>query len=88
MTLKTMQYIANLGWAVLPHSPNNLDLAPSDIHLLRPMNNVLCGEHGAIIAAVKLWFISTGADFHKHRMQAVIDCWQKCIAISGDYVEK
>jgi hypothetical protein len=31
---------------------------------------------------------STGADFYKRSMQAFVDCWWKCIANGGDYVER
>ena len=39
-------------------------------------------------AAVKAWVNSAGADFHKHSVQALVHCWEACIANSGDYVEK
>jgi hypothetical protein len=29
-----------------------------------------------------------GADFYECGMQALVQCWQKCIANGGDYVEK
>jgi hypothetical protein len=41
-----------------------------------------------MVRAVKHWAISTGADFYKRNMQALVHCWQNCIANGGDYVEK
>ena len=41
----------------------------------------------AIIAAVKEWVMTAGADFYKRRMQALDHCWQKCITNDGDYDE-
>ena len=89
--LKTVEHTANLGWTVLPHPPYSLDLAPPDFHLLRPMEDGLCGQHfssnDATTAAVKQWVISAGADFYESSMQAA-HCWSQCMATGGDYVEK
>jgi len=58
-------------------------LAPSDFHLFGPTKDGLRGQHfpsnDAVIQAVKQW-----ADFY----EALVHHWQKCIANSGDYVEK
>ena len=32
------------------------------------------------------WFSSTGADFYKHGMQALVHCLQKCRANGGDCI--
>ena len=38
-----------------------------------------CGQHfpsnNAIVAAVKQWVTSAGADFYEHVMQALVHCW-------------
>ena len=34
------------------------------------------------------WITSTSADAYERSMQAAVYRWQKCIANSGDYVEK
>jgi len=91
-SLKTKEHIANLGWTVLPHPPYSPDLARSDFHLLGPMKDGLRGQYfpsnDAVIRAVKQWATSAGADFYECGMQALVYCWQKCIANGGDYVEK
>lgn len=52
----------------------------------------LHGQHfpknNTIIAALKQWITSTGAEFYEHLMQSLIHNWWKCIADSGDCVEK
>jgi len=41
-----------------------------------------------VIAAVKQWVTSTGADFYEHGMQILLHLWQSCITDGDDYVEK
>lgn len=88
-SLKSVEHIVNLGWSVLPHSLYTLGLVPSDFHLFGLMKDGLHGQHfprnDAIIATVKQWVISTGADFYKHVMQAFAHHSQKCIANSGGH---
>jgi hypothetical protein len=42
----------------------------------------------AVIAAVRKWVTSIGADFYKLSMQALVHRCQKCIASCGDYAER
>ena len=37
--LGTRKKLLELGWKVMPHSPYSPDLAPSDYHLLRSLQN-------------------------------------------------
>jgi len=45
-------------------------------------------SYDAIIAPVKQWVTSSGAEFYKCSMQALVRHWQKCMANGCDYVEK
>jgi len=69
-----MEHIAHLGWTVLLHPPYSQNLAPSDFHLCRLMEDGLCGQdfssNDAIIAAVNRWVTFAGADLYEHGMQA------------------
>ena len=91
-SLKTMECVAKFGWTVLPHPPYSPDLAPSDFHLFAPLKNGLRGQrfpdNDAVIAAVKKWTTSAGADFYERGIKALVHRWQKCIESGGDYVEK
>jgi hypothetical protein len=39
-------------------------------------------------AAVCQWFLEKEKDFFKNRIQKLVECWQKCIEVGGDHVEK
>ena len=70
-----------------------LDLAPSDFYLFVLIKDGLHGQHfpnnDIVMAVVKQWVTSAAAAyFYELIMQALVHHWQKCIANSGDYVEK
>ena len=44
VAIPVKNYFENSGWEVLPHSPYSPDLAPSDYHLFRSMQNALTGK--------------------------------------------
>jgi hypothetical protein len=86
-----MGHVAKFGWIVLQHPSYSPELVPSDFHLFGPMKDGLRGQHfpdnNAVIAAVRKWVASAGADSYEHSMQALVHRWRKCIANGGDYGE-
>jgi hypothetical protein len=53
-------------------------LAPSDFHLFGLMKDGLRGQHfpdDAVIASVRKWVASAGADFYEGSMQAPVHRW-------------
>ena len=91
-SLKTTECVTKFGWTVLSHPPYSPDLAPSDFYLFGPLKDALRGQrfpdNNAVIAAVKKWTASAGADFYDQGITALVHRWQKCIENGGDYVEK
>jgi len=49
---------------------------PFDFHLFGPVKNGVYGQHfpsnNAVLASMKQWVTSAGADFYKHGMQAFV----------------
>jgi len=43
--LITRQKLLQFGWDVLPHRPYLLDIAPSDFHLFKSLQNSLIGKN-------------------------------------------
>jgi hypothetical protein len=44
-------------------------------------------DKDVVIAAVRKWVSSTGADFYDRSVQFPVHRWRKCIASDGDYLE-
>jgi len=63
-------------------------LTPSDFYLFAAMKDALnrirqpFPSNAAVIAAVKLHQLCL------YSTQALVHCWQKCIATGGDYIEE
>ena len=92
VSLKTAEHVASLYCAVLPHPPYSPDLLTSDFHLFRLMKDGLHEQHlpskYVITGTVKQGVTTSGVNFYKCGMQALIHHWWKCIVNDGDYVEK
>ena len=80
-------YLGNTGWEVLPHPPYRPDLAPSDYHLFRSMQNALSGIQFDSLEEVKNWVDSflarKPAQFYRDRIHKLPELWRKAIASDG-----
>ncbi|KAJ4448074.1 hypothetical protein ANN_10086 [Periplaneta americana] len=85
-------HAASLGYQILPHPPYSPDMAPSDFFLFPRMKNPLRGKHfqndEEVIFEVERFLNSQNADFYNQGLHQVIHCWEKCVALKGEYVEK
>ena len=75
----------------LPHPAYSLDLAPSNFPLFPKLKENHWGQSISsveeVMAAICQWFWDEEKDFMKDGIQKLVEHWQKCIEVGGDYVE-
>ena len=82
--------IAEFGWELLPHPAYLPDLAPSDYHLFRSLNNYLKGknfknEEGLKIGLQK-FFDSKSPEFYAKGIHDLPRRWAEVIETKGEYL--
>ncbi|KAJ7341216.1 hypothetical protein JRQ81_005068 [Phrynocephalus forsythii] len=81
-----------LGYELLQHPPYSPDFAPSDFFLFPEMKKPLNGRRfdgrEDVIFEVEQWFLSKVEEFYKEGLKQVKKCWQNCVTLQGDYMEK
>ena len=82
-SLVTREKLLELGWEVMPHSSNSPDLAPSDYHLFRSLQNHLNGKTFDSNEAVKnkliQFFACKNQTFYESEIMKLTERWQKVI---------
>lgn len=85
----TRQKLLDLGWEILPHPPYSPDIAPSDYHLFRSMQNFFAGKQFADDAAVKTaleeFFESKPPQFYAEGIHALPSRWKRILEYDGNY---
>jgi hypothetical protein len=87
----TNEPLQNFKWEVPEHPPYKPHLASSDFHLLGPLKHHLSAEHIPDEAAereVTTWFQQQPKEFYASGFQGLLQQWDKCLTVQGDYVEK
>lgn len=89
-SLMTRQKLTELGWEVLMHPPYSPDIAPSDYHLFRSLQNSLDGKKLANKRAaenhVAKFFADKPQKFYNDGIMKLPEKWQKIIDNNGQYV--
>jgi len=89
-SLMTRQKLGQLGWEVLMHPPYSPDLAPSDYHLFRSLQNSLNGKTFGNDEAIKShlvqFFADKGQKFYERGILNLPGRWQKVIEQNGNYI--
>ena len=77
---------------MLHHPVHSPDLAPSDYHLFTPLADALRGRKfssdEAVQKAVHESLCDQPKTFMSDGIHKLVDRWNKCIEMGGDYVEK
>ena len=87
----TSEKLANLGWEVLPHPPYSPDLAPTDFHLFRALQNHIANmqfnhtDH--IITELETFFKEKPQSFYAHGIESLQQRWRDVIDVDGDCLE-
>ena len=91
VTIPVKKYLENSGWEVLLYSPYSPDLAPSEYHLFRSMQNALTGIRFTSEQGIKNWLDSflavKPAQFFWDGIHKLPERWEKVIASDGQYFE-
>lgn len=89
-SLTTRQKLRELGWEVLMHPPYSPDLAPSDYHLFRSLQNSLNGvkldSKEACENHLDQFFAQKPQKFFNDGIMALPGKWQKVIEQNGSYL--
>lgn len=88
-SLITRQKLLELGWDVLPHPPYSPDLAPSDFHLFRSLQNSLRGitfnSEEDVNQHLLQFFAGKDRSFYERGIMKLKERWQKVIEQNGQY---
>lgn len=89
-SLMTRNKLTELGWEVLMHPPYSPDLAPSDYHLFRSLQNSLVGkklpDRSAAESHLTKFFHDKPLKFYTDGIMKLPEKWQKVIDSNGEYV--
>ena len=87
-----MEKLRDLHYELLEHPPYSPYLAPSDFCLFPKLKLFFAGQHFSsnqeAIAAVEGCFADLIKNHYRNRIMVLEHCWNKCISLKGDYVEK
>ena len=90
VSLMTRQKLLKLGWEVLIHLPYSPDIAPSDFHLFRSLQNSLNGNNFSSLKDCKRhleqFFAQKEKKFWEDRIMKLPAKWQMVVEQNGEYV--
>lgn len=85
----TRETLEKMRWQVVPHPPYSPDLAPSDYHLFRSLQNHLKGkkfdDQNQLENDLKTYFTSKPEKFYLDGIMELQRKWKRVIDANGDY---
>lgn len=89
-SLTTRQKLMDFCWDILPHPPYSPDLAPSDFHLFRSLQNSLDGRmfdsHEDVYTYLTQFFANKDKKFYADGIFKLPGRWQKVLEQNGQYI--
>lgn len=86
----TRDKLKEFGWELLPHPPYSPDMAPTDYHLFRSLQQFLKGkkfnEKFEVENAISTYFAEKDQKFFKHGIELLPERWEKIIDNDGHYI--
>ena len=88
----TVETVQQLDFKLLQHPPYSPDLASRDDHIFGPLKEALRGRrftsNEEVEEVVHTWLQEQPKSFFSAGIQKLVEWYNKCIALQGDYVEK
>jgi len=88
--LQTLQKLLEFNWDVLPHPPYSPDIAPSDYHLFRSLQNSLNGLNFASLELLRNYldsfFAKSNQDFYERGIMELPERWKSIVQNNGAYI--
>ena len=89
-SLATRQKLMDIGWELMLHPPYSPDLAPSDYHLFRSLDNSLRGktfnDDDAVKSHLTQFLAEKDQTFYERGIFKLSERWQKVIEQNGKYI--
>lgn len=89
-SLRSRQKLTEFGWDVIPHPPYSPDLAPSDYHLFRSLQNSLDNKSFQSLEDIKKhldeFFANKTRTFWETGIFSLPDRWAKVMLHNGQYI--
>ncbi|KAJ4446914.1 hypothetical protein ANN_13615 [Periplaneta americana] len=88
----TRELLDQFGWEIFDHPPYSPDLAPSDFHLFTKLKDFLggtrFGSDEELKKTVNTWLNELAAEEYNTGILKLVNRYDKCLNVGGDYVEK
>ncbi|EZA51417.1 Histone-lysine N-methyltransferase SETMAR [Ooceraea biroi] len=92
VSLTTRQKLLEFGWDVPPHPPYSPDIAPSDFHLFRSLQNSLSGKNFNSLIDIKNhleeFFAEKPKKFWENGIFQLRERWTKVVKQNGAYISQ
>ena len=89
---QTKDLITSFKWETADHPPYSPDLAPTNYHLFLNLKKHLGGQRlqddDQVKTVVMQWLTSQAGDFYEEGIHKLVQRYDKCLNIEGNYVEK